>query len=64
MNNKFKPGDCVRLNSGGPLMTVVNFYNSETVNCQWFDDKDQLQSKHIIESALSLEDNRTILLEF
>ena len=32
---KFKPGDLVRLRSGGPIMTVATIDDGE-VNCSWF----------------------------
>jgi uncharacterized protein YodC (DUF2158 family) len=34
----FKPGDTVRLKSGGPVMTVMAEWNADegTVKCQWF----------------------------
>lgn len=38
--NKFKPGDIVQLNSGGPKMTIIekNEYprNMNIYECQWF----------------------------
>lgn len=33
--NPFKPGDIVRLKSGGPLMTVTTIVGWDT-NCTWF----------------------------
>jgi uncharacterized protein YodC (DUF2158 family) len=33
---KFKVGDTVKLNSGGPLMTVQEEASGETLKCQWF----------------------------
>ena len=33
-------GDCVKLNSGGPIMTVVNIFEAEgkkRVACTWFE---------------------------
>jgi uncharacterized protein YodC (DUF2158 family) len=38
-----KPGDRVRLRSGGPLMTVHTI-NGETIDCQWFDNVGTLHS--------------------
>lgn len=40
-DNTFKPGDVVRLKSGGPLMTVELAHQSggrHIVNCIWFSD--------------------------
>jgi uncharacterized protein YodC (DUF2158 family) len=49
MSEEWKPGDVVRLKSGGPTMTVVTVGESQfgepTVWCEWFDDKNQPQ-KH------------------
>jgi uncharacterized protein YodC (DUF2158 family) len=42
MAAKFKPGDVVKLKSGGPNMTVHNYIAlgagtaSQTVRCKWF----------------------------
>ena len=35
----FKPGDTVRLRSGGPVMTV-EFVEGEKTWCLWFDNLD------------------------
>lgn len=50
-NSIFKKGDVVRLKSGGPTMTIVDFsWNRTTdnpytdrVECTWFDDKSNLK---------------------
>jgi len=35
--SKFKSGDCVKLKSGGPTMTVSNA-KDDTIECSWFVD--------------------------
>lgn len=46
--NEFKPGDVVRLKSGGPNMTVTSvgedFGGTMSVFVTWFDDKQKPQS--------------------
>ena len=37
-NNKFKPGDVVMLNSGGPWMAVYGIDRYGHVSCMWFGD--------------------------
>ena len=52
---KFKTGDVVRLKSGGPNMTVVNYgrYNQELkVLCEWFDEKHKPDQKTFYDSQL------------
>jgi uncharacterized protein YodC (DUF2158 family) len=54
---KFEPGTVVRLKSGGPKMTVVNYgkygYGSkEEYKCKWFDDKNQLVESTFTENEL------------
>ncbi len=37
--DQFRPGDVVRLHSGGPTMTVSSIgvdYDPSLVNCEWF----------------------------
>lgn len=43
--NQFKPGDLVRLKSGGPIMTVRRFNTRENWICDWFDSKGEHQMK-------------------
>ena len=38
MDLKFKPGDVVQLNSGGPRMTVVAVQSDGTLRCVWFQE--------------------------
>lgn len=57
MADKFKIGDVVRLKSGGPIMTVVDYatygYESEkTYMCKWFDEKKKLSQERFVEEAL------------
>ncbi|WP_353460306.1 YodC family protein [Halomonas elongata] len=44
MSNQFKPGDTVRLSSGGPLMTVEQDRGDGTYFVKWFDDNNKLHS--------------------
>lgn len=37
-SNEFKQGDTVRLNSGGPVMTVQSV-EQENISVTWFDNK-------------------------
>jgi uncharacterized protein YodC (DUF2158 family) len=39
-----KPGDNVRLKSGGPLMTIQKI-GDEFANCTWFDENDEVQTQ-------------------
>jgi uncharacterized protein YodC (DUF2158 family) len=43
MADQLKPGDRVRLRSGGPLMTVHSI-NGDHIDCQWFTPKGELHS--------------------
>ena len=47
MAQQFKAGDIVRLKSGGPRMTVVDYGkygygDDEEYKCKWFDEKNKL----------------------
>jgi uncharacterized protein YodC (DUF2158 family) len=59
MDNEFKPGRKVRLNSGGPLMTLA-LKNSTTGywSVEWFDKNDQPQRGAYLESSLTLDDGK------
>ena len=54
MEQKFKSGDVVTLNSGGPKMTVVKYEpeNSEYVTCQWFDKNQNLEERSFQQDIL------------
>jgi uncharacterized protein YodC (DUF2158 family) len=41
--NKFKIGDVVYLNSGGPAMTIVNIPDNNLYTVAWIDDKNKEQ---------------------
>ena len=48
MANDFKPGDEVQLKSGGPVMTIEKFINTddgEKAVCDWFDKSEKPQSR-------------------
>jgi uncharacterized protein YodC (DUF2158 family) len=52
----FKPGDVVKLKSGGPVMTVerveTESENRVFVYCVWFDDKHKQVRGHFSPAAL------------
>lgn len=52
---KFKTGDRVILNSGGPVMTVVKYEpeNGEDVICQWF-YSNKLEEKAFNQNVIEL----------
>jgi uncharacterized protein YodC (DUF2158 family) len=55
MPDSFKPGDVVRLKSGGPAMTVTQLNSAVMENgadCQWFDSKDKLKRGVFSQDAL------------
>ena len=46
MEEKFQPGDIVKLKSGGPRMTlghIGTYSGEEQAKCQWFDDHNKAQ---------------------
>jgi uncharacterized protein YodC (DUF2158 family) len=51
----FKPGDTVRLNSGGPVMTVTAV-EGDWVVCDWFDGSKKCEHKFVI-TALTLDNS-------
>ena len=54
MSKDLKSGDVVRLNSGGPKMTVgAIFTGSDSANCQWF-DLGRLGEKTFLLTSLTL----------
>jgi len=63
---EYEIGDIIRLNSGGPLMTIQNI-NNNTFICRWFDKNNTLQSEkfNILEIKLfnQFEDNDSFINE-
>jgi uncharacterized protein YodC (DUF2158 family) len=58
---KFKAGDTVRLNSGGPLMTVKTpemGAGGKFCLCQWFDDKNNVKSDTFAQDSLEADDDK------
>jgi len=55
MAEKFKPGNTVRLKSGGPVMTVEGHTQGGRVSCRWFDPTGKLQNATFEEAVLDLE---------
>lgn len=62
MKNKFKRNDVVRSITGGPTMTVIEYYvedaegkhpkETSLVKCQWFDTQDKLRTEKFEEDTL------------
>ncbi|MGI9875051.1 YodC family protein [Vibrio splendidus] len=44
----FEVGVQVQLASGGPIMTVSAVIDEKTVECQWFDTKQELQVRNFV----------------
>jgi uncharacterized protein YodC (DUF2158 family) len=40
--NEFSKGETVRLNSGGPLMTISNVLSNNQLECIWFNNEDEV----------------------
>ena len=58
MEQQFKAGDTVKLKSGGPVMTVVQFGSFvmgtvEGYKCRWFDEKNKLTEDVFTEAELT-----------
>jgi uncharacterized protein YodC (DUF2158 family) len=57
-DRKFKVGDVVRLNAGGPKMTVEGFDESVVV-CIWFtEDHGMLRNGRFVKAALTLVEDK------
>jgi uncharacterized protein YodC (DUF2158 family) len=54
MSKTFKPGDLVRLKSGGPKMTVQKDAGSNQWECSWFDRNGKLQKGSFVFEALEI----------
>jgi uncharacterized protein YodC (DUF2158 family) len=54
-NASFKPGDTVRLKSGGPVMTVTAV-DGDTILCDWFDGTKKSEAKFLA-AALASDDS-------
>jgi uncharacterized protein YodC (DUF2158 family) len=52
----FKPGETVRLKSGGPLMTVQLVQSDGEIWCEWFDNKEEHQQRGFKPSSLEADD--------
>ncbi len=66
MPDAFKPGDVVRLKSGGPAMTITRLNPAGIENgatCQWFNDKAKLKTGMFAQDALTPVTVLTVLKE-
>ncbi|WBU53502.1 YodC family protein [Paracoccus sp. SCSIO 75233] len=68
MQNELKPGDLVRLNSGGPLMTVGQAGGQPSEwRCYWFDKTDRKQADFpevALERAEKAIGNRAVSVKY
>jgi len=55
-NIEFTKGETVRLNSGGPLMTVSNVLSNNQIECVWFNDEDEV-CIHSFDTEIIFPDN-------
>ena len=62
MTNVLKAGDIVRLKSGGPKMTVIDYEEAwSSWQCTWFDSKNTRQTDHFATPLLErVEDTQNI----
>jgi uncharacterized protein YodC (DUF2158 family) len=59
MADQFKPGDTVRLKSGGPLMTVEeygDYSGKRKCRCKWFGEKNKLEHGTFADAELVSDD--------
>ena len=56
-NTEFKIGDTVRLQSGGPLMTVKKISNQILI-CRWFNNNNNLQSSRFHRNEVYFENHQ------
>jgi len=58
----FKIGDTVRLKSGGPLMTVTEFDNTDKkVSCSWFDKSEKENKGSYPADAVEADDGGPVI---
>jgi uncharacterized protein YodC (DUF2158 family) len=48
---ELKPGDTVRLKSGGPVMTIAWIEGGEAL-CEWFSEKKPFQQRFLLTSLV------------
>jgi uncharacterized protein YodC (DUF2158 family) len=58
---QFKPGDTVRLKSGGPLMTIHTVRTDGTAWCEWFDKNGKAESREFSLTSLALDDGGPVV---
>jgi uncharacterized protein YodC (DUF2158 family) len=58
----FSKGETVRLNSGGPLMTISNILSNSQLECIWFNDDDDI-CIHTFDTDIVFQDEQDEWIE-